>query len=69
VTEHEHPGARRGDLPPAARAGQATDVDIVERALAILDEEMRSWVRGQGGGAPRSEALAAPDRQRGDGIP
>lgn len=70
MTEHERPGARTGDLLlPAAGTGEAADIDIVERALAILEEESRSWVPRQSGIAPQSEALAGPDRQRGDGIP
>jgi hypothetical protein len=69
VTEHDCPGARRGGLLRAAGAGEATDVDIVERALAILEEESRSWVPRQRGIAPQSEAFAGPGRQRGDGIP
>lgn len=50
-------------------AGAATDVDIVERALAILEEESRSWVPRQTGIAPQSEVLTGTGRQHGDGIP
>jgi hypothetical protein len=67
VTEHERRGARRGGLLRAT--GEATDIDIVERALAILEEESRSWVPRQTGIAPQSEALAGTGRQHGDGIP
>jgi hypothetical protein len=48
------------------------DLDIVERALAILDEEWRAWVAQQGGRVSPdgvSPAPGEPERHGGGGSP
>jgi hypothetical protein len=47
-------------------ADAGRDVDIVERALAILDEESRAWVtwqRGLAGQAEGTSALTEPEQE------
>jgi hypothetical protein len=45
----------------APNADRSGDVDIVERALAILEEESRSWLTRQRGLAPPDGTTWAAD--------
>jgi hypothetical protein len=45
----------------APNADHSGEVDIVERALAILEEESRSWVTRQRGLASPDEITSAAD--------
>jgi hypothetical protein len=49
--------------PPTA--GHDRDDDIVQLALAILDEELRSWTRHRGH-ASKAEGVLEPHEQSGD---
>jgi hypothetical protein len=60
------PLARRDTVAPPT-AGHDRDDDIVERALAILDEELRSWVKTRHRGhASGAEGVLARHEQSGD---
>ena len=51
--------------PPTA--GHDRDDDIVQLALAILDEELRSWVKDRRRGhASQAEGVLEPHEQSGD---
>lgn len=58
------PLARRDTVAPPT-AGHDHDDDIVQLALAILDEELRSWTRHRGH-ASQAEGVLEPHEQSGD---
>jgi hypothetical protein len=57
----------RRDIVAPSTAGHDRDGDIVELALAVLDEELGSWVATRyGGRASQAEGVLEPNEQSGD---
>jgi|GEM_PF-2236275 len=60
------PLARRDTVAPPT-AGHDRDDDIIQLAFAILDEELRSWVKTRHRGhASQAEGVLEPHKQSGD---